>query len=844
MRATVISYECADANSFANLLRNETSRTNTILYAGTWRGDEDGSEFEYTTLRAMERLTRFSRNDERIGGIHERPGRNGRPPLRIAARSKFGMARSAWLLLDLDNPPGWPWGNLTIEEGLAKWEPFLPGIMRCTRIICRSSSSRVHKQGEDPKPRTHCWVKVTHPEHIGMLRAFLKFATVNAGCAYRYKFEDGTLGEWRSVFDWAPFTLSQPTFIASPVLDQSAIDDGYVIADAGVEIVNPDGGLLSLAHVTTPPEHVRREYELHTGHDVAVNRDGSLIVRNLLRLTTPIETKHGPSGPTVMTVRELREWVLTLPATDSRRVHLRCEAPFRNSDSENAFLVLTGGTIRAHDNGASTTYTLVPEDATALTNADTQRLVAALRPHIPETSTLFGPTPGNFVPAKDDASMLARLAQQVRPIPLRAELLPDPDQTQGGKVAVKQAVSPVRVEYVMNAIGVQASMNVYGGVPRLHMPEASWYDPASDNSEAAFGTIHHACVRCGMTAVSSIRKAIMQVAEANPFNPVLVWITSRPWDGVSRFDKLAASLTLRDPAQEPWKRAALRRFMVQAIVAWRNYDKGDVATVVGSALVLQGPKDRGKTSWVKSLLPAGEVAEGVELHLDWNAVDAVMAATTKPLAELGELDRTLGRSAVSALKNFLSKAVDIYRAPYGIAPRAHPRCTVFIATINMQDFLTDEALARRLWPFEITGCDAGHGIDLQQLWAEAATWADAGEQHWLTDAEKAMHATAVAAHELDGPVADLVNELVEQRGTLPANEANWMLVSPSHLLARQRITGSTANYQAFKEAMTRAGFHYNTDRRAWRVPPEPGTFLEANRARFAGALGVKPGAPA
>ena len=322
-RATVISDEYPDAHSFANLLRSEAKKTNTILYTCTWRGDEDGSEFEYTTLGAMERITGFSRNDERIGGIHERPSRNGRPSRRIAARSKFGMTRSAWLLLDLDKPSGWPWGNLTIEDALAKWEQFLPGITRCTRIICRSSSARVHKQGEDPKPRTHCWVKVTHPERIGMLRAYLKFATVNANCAFRYIFADGGLGEWRSVFDWAPFTLSQPTFIASPVLDQSAIDHGYVIADAGVEIVNPGGGLLSLAHVTTPPDPVRQEYQRLTGHDVAVNRDGSLIVRNLLRLTTPIETNHGPSGHAVMTVQELLEWVLTLPTTDSRRVHLR-----------------------------------------------------------------------------------------------------------------------------------------------------------------------------------------------------------------------------------------------------------------------------------------------------------------------------------------------------------------------------------------------------------------------------------------------------------------------------------------------------------------------------------------
>ena len=440
--------------------------------------------------------------------------------------------------------------------------------------------------------------------------------------------------------------------------------------------------------------------------------------------------------------------------------------------------------------------------------------------------------------------MLARLAQQVRPIPLQPELLPDPDRTQGNHIAIKQAVSPVRVEFVMKAIGVDASMNVYGGVPRLNMPQASWYDPSRDRSEAAFGTIQHACIRCGMTATSSIRNAIMQVAEASPFNPVLDWIATKPWDGVSRFDELAASLTLRDPAQEPWKRAALRRWLIQAIEAWRNYDKGDAAKVVGFVLALQGPKSTGKTSWVKSLLPPGEVAEGVELHLDRNTVDAIMGATTKPIAELGELDRTLGRSAVSALKNFFLRAVDIYRAPYGIAPSAHPRCTVFVATINPKTFLNDEALARRIWPFEIIACTAGHGIDLQQLWAEAATWADAGEQHWLTDAETALHATAVVAHELDDAVADLVNEIVEQRGALPANEANWRLVSPSRLLARQRITGNTANYQALRAAMDRAGFTYNTDRRAWRVPPEPVMLSDDDRAGLAKALGVTPGAPA
>lgn len=133
--------------------------------------------------------------------------------------------------------------------------------------------------------------------------------------------------------------------------------EGYCVADAGVQIVNPEGGTLDVSGIEVPGQVARSKLRERTGLDLFYTRDGgNLIVtdRSSLRWDTPIEAK----GVT----RPLREVVAGLPPGQK----LRCETPFRASQSEAAFIrVFASGLPMLHDVGTSTNYYLSDEDASA-----------------------------------------------------------------------------------------------------------------------------------------------------------------------------------------------------------------------------------------------------------------------------------------------------------------------------------------------------------------------------------------------------------------------------------------------------------------------------------------------
>lgn len=99
---------------------------------------------------------------------------------------------------------------------------------------------------------------------------------------------------------------------------------------------------------------------------------------------------------------------------------------------------------------------------------------------------------------------------------------------------------------------------------------------------------------------------------------------------------------------------------------------------------------------------------------------------------------------VETVKSFASRQDDKFRVAYGTVVESHPRQCVICGTSNSQHFLRDVTGNRRFWPVQVTGECEKHpwNMDkalLEQIWAEALTLYNAGEELILkgTDAEMA-----------------------------------------------------------------------------------------------------------
>lgn len=256
------------------------------------------------------------------------------------------------------------------------------------------------------------------------------------------------------------------------------------------------------------------------------------------------------------------------------------------------------------------------------------------------------------------------------------------------------------------------------------------------------------------------------IASQKEYNPVLEFINSKEWDGVSRISDFLATITPIDPIPlsngKMLHEELILKWLMQAVAVGLGYSQ---AAALG-CLTLQGAQGRGKTEWFKQLLPLSHRAELVktEMSLRLDDKDTILACTTSWIVELGELETTFNKSKAGDLKRFLTTDRDTIRAPYGRANRDNKRMAVFGASVNSSTFLVDETGNRRYWTIAVKTINAMHGIDMQQLWAEVKTILDStsgtGSQKFALCKEAAVALESVnSSHMQQEQLEDLLDKI-------------------------------------------------------------------------------------
>jgi len=269
---------------------------------------------------------------------------------------------------------------------------------------------------------------------------------------------------------------------------------------------------------------------------------------------------------------------------------------------------------------------------------------------------------------------------------------------------------------------------------------------------------------------------LLSIGDDNAFNPVMDFIQSKPWDGQSRFAELLDTIQTRPGYDRDLLAILLRRWLVSAVAAAAKpfgfWSKG--------VLVFQGDQSIGKTAWIRALVP-DELRDLVKIDATINPdnKDSIISAVSHWLVELGELDGTLRKADIARLKGFISQDVDQFRRPYGRTEEKFQRRTVFFASVNPEQFLADDTGNVRWWTVPVVSVNYQHGIDMQQLWAEAFSWYQAGERWWLDRGEEAQLEGVNAEHQQTDPVQELIQS---RYGSAPADAIRRPMTATDILL--------------------------------------------------------------
>jgi hypothetical protein len=329
---------------------------------------------------------------------------------------------------------------------------------------------------------------------------------------------------------------------------------------------------------------------------------------------------------------------------------------------------------------------------------------------------------------------------------------------------------------LLSRLGYLIRYNVIKKSIEVLIPGAAF--TRDNRSNASIAVIYSECEKVRMST-KFVAQFLIKIADENQYNPVLTWMGSQPWDGVSRLEDFYA--TVRSSA--PIKKKLMRKWLVQCVAAAANPD----GIANQGILTFIGPQNIGKTTWFQRLAPP-ELDVVLTGHtLDTKSKDSIFIALSHWIVELGEVDATMRKSDISALKSFITQTVDKLRRPYAATESEFSRRTVFGASVNDSQYLHDPSGNRRFWSLEADGFVLNHTVDMQQLWAEVLLLYRAGERWYLDQTDVAE----LNEHNADYTVVDPIDERLGQGFDWAAQPVHWVWMTATQALQRCGIKDPT-----------------------------------------------------
>lgn len=248
-------------------------------------------------------------------------------------------------------------------------------------------------------------------------------------------------------------------------------------------------------------------------------------------------------------------------------------------------------------------------------------------------------------------------------------------------------------------------------------------------------------------------------------NPLKDYLSTRRWDGVKRLDTLYIDYFGAENSQ--YMRTVNRKAFVAAVARVMCPGiKFDYMTVVC------GPQGIGKSTFFKML------------GLDWFS-DSLKSFEGKEAAELlqgiwlveiGELE-ALGKTDINAVKQFLTKTDDQYRAAYARKTEKHPRQCVFFGTTNNHEYLKDTTGNRRFWPVDAAVQEPTKSVfrdlenEIDLIWGEAFAYWVAGETLFLDKEMEAEAELRRSSHMERDPLQGQIEDFLEKE--VPEDWQKW-----------------------------------------------------------------------
>ena len=327
-------------------------------------------------------------------------------------------------------------------------------------------------------------------------------------------------------------------------------------------------------------------------------------------------------------------------------------------------------------------------------------------------------------------------------------------------------------------------IDVVGALPwKRPLPAATWGDEDAAQLRIFLEPFF------GKVAKNDLLDAVAACASDQAYHPVRDYLNGLIWDGAPRLERLFVEYL---GAQDcPYTRAVTRKAFVAAVARVMTpgckYD---------TMLVLVGSQGRHKSSILSKM--GGEwFSDSLRSFGDKDSMETIQGTWLNEVAEM----QAMSKADVDAVKMFLTKQNDYYRAAYGRYTADRPRQCVFFGTTNSRECLVDPTGNRRFWVVDIDMQPRCKNVftdldgERDQLWAEAVECWKQGEPLHLPPELEEVAKSVQEEHRARHPWEGIIHDYLEEE--VPRDWQKWGLSQ------RQAWRGGGAKYQGPLELRSR-----------------------------------------
>jgi hypothetical protein len=241
-------------------------------------------------------------------------------------------------------------------------------------------------------------------------------------------------------------------------------------------------------------------------------------------------------------------------------------------------------------------------------------------------------------------------------------------------------------------------------------------------------TIYSRMSEAGIAYSYANLKAFIDSDYARPFDPIEEYFNSLPaWDETTDYiGQLADTVETTDREYWHWVFRCWMVGMVACAMGTKNVNQ--------HVLLLHGKQGRGKSSWIRNLLPP-ELQEYYRNGMvDAGCKDDMLLLTNRIVINMEEFEGVKS-AEIPALKRIISQESVILRKPYDIQAQTYPRRASFIGSTNNIRFLSDLSGSRRFLVVQTKTIDFRAPVNYTGVYSQIMHLIKGGFRHWIEEKE-------------------------------------------------------------------------------------------------------------